>query len=104
MSFLGKDMIKIKNKKTYSDIFEYAKDIHKGKVKDEEELKGFLLHTKRRAIGESILIIIVVLVEGYLTVTSKISWLIVIISILIIIIYFIYKSKNETKPKILLKK
>ena len=97
-------MIKIKNKKNYGELVEYAKYFHEGKVKDEEELKNFLLHTKRRAVGESIFIIIVLLSEGYLTLTSKISWIIVVISILIIIIYFIYKSKNETQPKILSKR
>ena len=88
------------------EIEEFEK-LKKQRIKDEKEFKEFQISTLFGGIGDGLFIIAILLLDGYIIITEKVRWIIVVIvSIVVLMLYYLtkYHYKHEKKPEILSKK
>jgi membrane protein DedA with SNARE-associated domain len=86
------------NKKTIKDF----KKIKKERIKDEEEFRGFQISNLLGGIADGLFVIIILVLDGYIVITEKVEWtIVVLITLFILILYFLIKRyyKNETQSK-----
>ena len=97
-------MIKIKDKETLDELQESAKEFRKGVLKDKRELEDFQESSLLSSMADFVLWAVIVVLDGYFLITEKLSWIILlVITLIILCIYFVYKrTKNDKKkPQIL---
>lgn len=88
-------MIKVKNKKTHKELLESAKEFREGVLKDKKELQDFQDSNFFSSVAEIIFWIVILILDGYLIITGKLSWIILfIITAAIFLVYYFYKKKK----------
>src|SRR3989344_8392433 len=97
-SFLGRRMIRIKNKKVYGELKKSGMEFHKEVLNDKKELEDFRDSNFLSSLGEGIFWMIVLILDSYLLMTEKLSWIILLsVTILVLCGYYLYKKKKHEK-------